>query len=194
MSGPAYHPAVAVGVQGPRAAPHGRLTPPCICSAGHCPHTQRGWGCCTCAPSGHPEAGVRPSGVHPRRTFAGVAASRLAPRSCLLLAQGSWHPRLAICLPREAVNIYRPRYSPGPEKGMGGGRQGLLGARPGRGRKTRKQWLEGLRRPRAEPRLSPGQSLRPARLGVLTLGSLPLDPGGRAPVHARRAVRAVIRR
>lgn len=70
-------------------------------------HARRGWGCSSCAPGGDLEAGVSATPVvHPLRTFAGVAASRLDPRLCPCLAQETWHLQLYVCLLQVATHIF----------------------------------------------------------------------------------------
>ena len=53
-----------------------------------------------------------------------MAASRLAPQIVSAPGTRELAPTPGrVCLLRVAVNIYHPRYSPDPEKGMGSGRQ-----------------------------------------------------------------------
>ena len=175
MSSPACHPGVAVGVQGPSAAPHTHPVHSPMCLFRVALSTRgRGGAAAPVLLVGTPRLGSSPR-CPPTKDVCWCGCLQAGPQIVSAPGTSELAPTPGrVCLLWVAANIYCPCYSPvdarmpgwapaleGPSAYWGPGRK--QGERPGN------SGLRSSRRPRAEPRLSPQQSLCPARLGVLTL-------------------------
>ena len=175
MSSPACHPGVAVGVQGPSVAPrtHPVHSPVCLFRVALSTRG-RGGAAAPVLLVGTPRLGSSPR-CPPTKDVCWCGCLQAGPQIVSAPGTSELAPTPGrVCLLWVAANIYCPCYSPvdarmpgwapaleGPSAYWGPGRE--QGERPGN------SGLRSSRRPRAEPRLSPQQSLCPARLGVLTL-------------------------